>query len=966
MFKPVSPQPQFAELEEEVLRFWQENQIFEKSVSQNEGKDLYVIYDGPPTANAKPPLHTIVPMSFKDLVGRYKTMQGFHVPRQAGWDTHGLPVEVQIEKKLGLSGKKEILNLVPGDQRASIAHFNDACRTSVWEFKQEWDKFVPRVGYWTDTKNPYITYEPQYIEKVWGVFKQIWDKDLVYKGYRVSPYCPRCGTGLSAAEVASEYQDVKDVSVFVSFPIRGQENRSLLAWTTTPWTLPGNVALAVGADIDYVVVKQEEKEYVLAKSRLEILKGEYVIVQEMKGSELVGLEYEPLYDSLVDASEKKHYVLAADFVTTNDGSGIVHTAVMYGEDDFNLGKAAGLPTVHTVGLDGHFLENVKEFAGMYVRDALVPILKDLTEKGKLYAKQTITHSYPFCWRCKTALIYYAKDSWYISMSKLRSELVANNQTVSWFPEHIKEGRFGDFVREARDWAVSRERFWGTPLPVWTSQSGKVLCVGSFEELKQLAKDPSVIRSDFDPHRPFVDDIVLVKDGEEYVHEPLVLDVWFDSGSMPYASGRAEQGHFPADYIAEAVDQTRGWFYTLQAIGTIIKDESPYRRVTCMGHIVDETGKKMSKSLGNVFDPWEMFSFLGVDVIRWFLYTVNSPGEAKSLSKKELQTTLRKSLLLLWNVFNYFVTYANVSGFEAPTEEQRKRLRSELVLDGGELTVLDRWMLSRQASVSESVTGFMEAYDFMRAGRALEAYIDDISTWYLRRSRKRDDKAFFTVMHDVLTNLATMMAPFTPFVTENIYQVLRTEDMAESVHLAEWPGSLAGKDEAVENAMLTLREAVELGLSIRSAEKLKVRQPLAEAYVRTDEALSDELLSILSDELNVEKSVLSQGEEGFPTKATESLQVWLNTELTDELIQAGLARDLLRNIQQLRKQKGLQPGQRVRLQVNATHRADIEPLLAQFAFISEDAFLDISEESWKEGGEHEILFNGQTIQIDLIS
>ncbi|MCC2632032.1 MAG: isoleucyl-tRNA synthetase [Patescibacteria group bacterium] len=966
MFKPVSPQPQFAELEEEVLSFWQKNQIFEKSVSQNEGKDLYVIYDGPPTANAKPPLHTMVPMSFKDLVGRYKTMQGFHVPRQAGWDTHGLPVEVQIEKKLGLSGKKEILNLVPGDQRASIAQFNDACRTSVWEFKQEWDKFVPRVGYWTDTQNPYITYEPQYIEKVWGVFKQIWDKDLVYKGYRVSPYCPRCGTGLSAAEVASEYQDVKDVSVFASFPIKGQENRSLLAWTTTPWTLPGNVALAVGSDIDYVVVKQEEKEYVLAKSRLEILKGEYVIVQEMKGSELVGLEYEPLYDSLVDASEKKHYVLAADFVTTNDGSGIVHTAVMYGEDDFNLGKAAGLPTVHTVGLDGHFLENVKEFAGMYVRDALVPILKDLTEKGRLYAKQTITHSYPFCWRCKTALIYYAKDSWYISMSKLRSELVENNQTVSWFPEHIKEGRFGDFVREARDWAVSRERFWGTPLPVWTSQSGKVLCVGSFEELKQLAKDPSVIGSGFDPHRPYVDDVILVKDGEEYVHEPLVLDVWFDSGSMPYASGRAKQGHFPADYIAEAVDQTRGWFYTLQAIGTIIKDESPYRRVTCMGHIVDETGKKMSKSLGNVFDPWEMFSFLGVDVIRWFLYTVNSPGETKSLSKKELQTTLRKSLLLLWNVFNYFVTYANVSGFEAPTEDQRKRLRSELVVEGGELTVLDRWMLSRQASVSESVTGYMEAYDFMRAGRALEAYIDDISTWYLRRSRKRDDKAFFTVMHDVLTNLAAMMAPFTPFVTENIYQVLKTEDMAESVHLSTWPGSLAGKDEAVENAMLTLREAVELGLSIRSAEKLKVRQPLAEAYVRTDEVLSDELLSILSDELNVEKSILTKGEEGFPTKATESLQVWLNTELTDELIQAGLARDLLRNIQQLRKQKGLQPGQRVLLQVNATHRADIEPLLAQFAFISEDAFLDISEESWKEGGEHEISFNGQTIQIDLIS
>lgn len=966
MFKPVESQADFPAFEEQVLAFWKENGIFQKSVEKNRGKEPYVIYDGPPTANAKPPLHTMVPMSFKDLVGRYQTMRGRFVPRQAGWDTHGLPVEVQIEKKLGLSGKQEILNLVPGDPIASIKQFNEACRTSVWEFKQEWDKFVPRTGYWTDTENPYVTYQPEYVEKVWGVFKQVFDKNLVYKGYRVAPYCPRCGTGLSAAEVAQEYQDVKDVSVFVAFPYKNNPKRSLIAWTTTPWTLPGNVALAVGPDIDYVVVLQDEHEYVLAKSRLSILKGEYVILEECKGRDLVGIAYEPLYAGILENAEGlKHEVVPAGFVTTEDGSGIVHTAVMYGEDDFNLGKELGLPTVHTVSLDGKFLESVPGLAGMPIRDALGTILTYLQEQGRLYAKQTITHSYPFCWRCKTALIYYAKDSWYIAMSQLRSQLVANNGTVSWFPDHIKEGRFGDFIKEARDWAVSRERFWGTPLPIWLSESGNILCVGSFEELRSLAKNPELVGDNFDPHRPFVDEIILVKDGEEYIHEPLVMDVWFDSGAMPYASGREEAGQFPADFIAEAVDQTRGWFYTLQALGTIVKEESPYRHVVCMGHLVDEHGKKMSKSVGNIFDPWELFSFLGADVIRWFIYTVNSPGEAKALSKKELQTTLRKSLLLVWNVFNYFVTYANVAGFEALRAEEGKKRLAFIAAQGN---ALDKWMLNRERAAVSGVTAYLDAYDFMRAGRLIESYIDDLSTWYLRRSRKRTDQDFFVVMHEVLRTLVMIMAPMAPFFSEHLFQTLRIDGDPESVHLADWPVIPEEfANPSIEQAMQTVRKAVELGLAVRAAEKIKVRQPLATAFLQSNEGINEDLQAILADELNVNRIMeVTALDEGIPAKAMADLTVGLDTKLTDELIEAGLARELLRHIQQLRKNRGLQPGQIAVLTVDPSHKALVEPLLEKYPSIAEDAFIAIAADSWRVSGDTEIELNGQTVAIDLIA
>lgn len=972
-FKALPDNPNFADLEKEVLAFWEQEQIFQKSLEKNQAGKKYIIYDGPPTANAKPPLHTLVPMAFKDAIGRYKTMQGYNVPRQAGWDTHGLPVEVQMEKALGYSSKKEILNSVPGDEYASIAKFNAACKESVWNYKQEWDRFVPRVGYFIDTQKPYITYEPQFIEKVWGVFKRIWEMDLVYKGYKVLPYCPRCETGLSAAEVAQEYADVKDVSVYVTFPLVNNPKRSFIAWTTTPWTLPGNVGLALGEKITYVVVEQktptgETHEYILAKERLSILKGDFVILEEYMGKELAGLEYQPLFTGVMDGAPGRRYLsVLADFVTTTDGSGIVHTACMYGVDDFELGQKEGLTMEHTVDPQGHFLPRVKEFAGIYVKDALVPILKYLDGTGRLYAKETITHSYPFCWRCHTALLYYAKDSWYIAMSKKRQELIKANQAIEWIPEHIKSGRFGDFVKEARDWAVSRERFWGTPMPVWTAPSGKHICVGSFSELKSFAKNPDLIGPDFDPHRPTIDQVVLVKDDEEYVFEPFVLDCWFDSGSMPYASGRYEQGEFPADYIAEAIDQTRGWFYTLLAESALLDQKSSYKRVVCIGHLVDEQGKKMSKSLGNIFDPWEMFDKYGVDPIRWFIYTTNSPGESKAFGPKELALTFRKSSLLLWNVFNYFVTYANLHGYKPDQDSFQAGQFVLNKIDQNALTELDRWILSLQDQTIQQVTEYFEAYDLMRAGRALELYLNELSTWYLRRNRKREDLPFFQIMHHLLIRLSQMIAPLAPFLPEYVYQTLQVPGAPISVHLTEWPRALGRVDHDLEVQMKQLRQAVELGLSLRMDAKQKVRQPLACAWINYEGSQPTQtLLDILLDELNVEKVIWGEPEAGIPIKSDFGVTVGLDPNLTSELIEKGEARELMRQLQQHRKQSGLNPGQMAKLRIGPTHRSRIENLLKLMPTILKDSFLVVDEQTWKIEGQSELALGDETIPVSLES
>ncbi|CAN5176228.1 isoleucine--tRNA ligase [soil metagenome] len=952
MFKPLDQQPHFASLEEETLKFWKEQGIFDKRQAQNASGESFVFYDGPPTANAKPALHHTLPSAFKDATVRFHAMHGKKITLQPGWDTHGLPVEVQVEKALGLAGKKQILNLVPGNEAASIEQFNAACKTSVWEYKQDWDAFIERTGRWMDMENPYITYDTSYIEGVWATLKQIWDKNLVFKDYKVIPHCPRCDTGLSAAEVAQEYQDVKDVSVYVTFPLVDQPNRSFIAWTTTPWTLPGHVALALGPDVTYVVVRQGDSEYILAKERLEILTDEYVILEEKLGSELAGLRYAPLFPGVMDdATGEKFVTVLADFVTTTDGSGIVHTACMYGEDDFNLGKAQGLAMKHTVDTTGVFLPHVTEFAGIYVRDALVPILKSLTEKGRLYKKQTITHSYPHCWRCKTPLIYYAKDSWYIRMSSQRSELVSSNSKVNWIPEHIRDGRFGDFVKEARDWAISRERFWGTPLPIWVSASGDMLCIGSLAELRSLTKNE--LLADFDPHRPFIDDVVLVKDGVEYVREPYVLDVWFDSGAMPFASGRVAAGEYPAQFIAEAIDQTRGWFYSLQAIGTILKGESPYQNVICMGHLVDEQGKKMSKSVGNIIAPSDAFEVCGVDAVRWFMFSVNSPGENKPFGFKDLQSSFRKALLPFWNVANYFVTYANLADYKPVAVSDVKE----------NLTSLDRWILSRLDGVTVTVSEHFATYDFMRATRELEDFVQDLSTWYLRRSRKRDDREFFATMHHVVNQVCLLMAPVAPFMAEEIYQALRGEADAESLHLKSWPTPLGMRDEALEAEMVHLRQAVELLLSLRATEKLKVRQPLAAATV-SGVSLSEASYEILADELNVSAVYEGTGPETWPTKTDFGVTVSLDPVVTEALQEAGDARDFLRQIQNLRKQLKLQPGEQVLFRADADARARIEPFFTNYPFILTDAFLIVTEESWTGGGTEEVSVQGETVLVAL--
>ena len=943
----LEAQPDVAAIEREILNFWRAENVYMRSEAERQGGSPFIIYDGPPTANAKPALHHMIPGSFKDLVGRYQTMRGRYVRRQVGWDTHGLPVEVQVERKLGLAGKKDVLTLVPGNEAASIAAFNAECRDSVWEFKQDWERFIEAEGYWTNVTTPYVTYDSTYVEKVWSTFKRVWDKELVYKGYKVLPYCPRCGTSLSASELALEYQDVRDVSVFVAFELLERPERSLLAWTTTPWTLPGNTALAVNPSLPYVAVRQAGKEYVLAKQRLDALHGDYELLEEFSGEALLGLRYRPPFTDVLTGSGEKHLVLAASYVTDTDGTGIVHIAPMYGEDDFVLGQEYGLAMQHTVGLDGHFLESVPLVGGIYVRDALGTILTYLTTEGLLYAKAGFTHSYPHCWRCKTALIYYAKDSWFIAMSGLRGRLSASNAAVNWIPEHLGTGRFGGFIAEARDWAVSRERFWGTPLPVWKGETGEYLCIGSFDELKELAEDPSLIGSAFDPHRPLVDGIILIKDGVRYVREPLVMDVWFDSGSMPYASGREAAGEFPADYVAEAVDQTRGWFYTLMALGTILKEESPYRTVVCMGHLVDENGKKMSKSLGNGFDPFQLIEEVGADSLRWFFYTVNSPGETKSFNVSEVRTGYRRTLLLAYNLVKYWQTYASAA------------------TAGGETKMLDDWAVAREAESVRDVGAALDAYDFMKAGRLLEAYINDLSTWYLRRSRQREDVSFFASFHERLSVLLKMTAPFMPFMSEYLYREIRNEEDPISVHLCDWPVAIEA-DEELLTTMRALRRIAELGQSVRSEAKLKVRQPLATAWVAGLNAMTPAAADLIAEELNV-LEVVSVGSlpEGMPHRIDGTFEVALDPRLNDSLLQAGQARDLIRQLQSLRKDAGMQPGEAVTLLAGPFARALLEPLFENYPETLTDASIRVDPATtWSVPGESPLLLNGETVYVTL--
>ncbi len=893
--------------EEQTLRFWKQIRAFEKSVENRsrlpraKSRGSFVFYEGPPTANGKPGIHHILSRAYKDIICRYKTMCGYRVERKAGWDTHGLPVEIEIEKELGLKNKKEI-------EKYGIAEFNEKCRQSVWRYKQDWDNLTQRMGFWIDLENPYITYEAKYMEKLWRIIKQIHEKGLLYEGHRVAPYCPRCGTALSSHEVALGYEDISEDSVFAKFPISNFQfpNTFLLAWTTTPWTLPGNVALAVGAKIDYALVKpirqaqgqQGDEYYILAKERLNILEGDYAVVKEFKGKELEGLEYEPLFDSLKNEKEKKHYVALADFVSTDEGTGIVHTAVMYGEDDYNLGQKLNLPKVHTVDEQGRFNKLVPQWQGVFVKDAEPSIIDDLKTRSLLYKKQAYTHSYPFCWRCKTPLLYYAMQSWFIKMSALRDKLVKSNSTINWVPAHIKEGRFGEWLREIKDWNFSRSRYWGTPLPIWKCEKcASIKIIGSTKELGK--KIPKNNRGEIDLHRPYVDEIIFKcakkKCGDTMRREEALCDVWFDSGSMPFAS---EQAGFPADYISEAIDQTRGWFYTLLAVATLLGKQAPYKSVISLGHVLDKNGKKMSKSLGNAADPWIMMDKYGADTVRWYFYTVNQPGDYKRFNEGDLQKTQRKFIATLYNTLVFYKTYREAQNY-------RSKVKSD--------NVLDEWILSRMNNTTAETAAKLDIYDITGAARGLESFvIDDLSNWYVRRSRKRfqnpetsEEKQFAeqTLSH-VLFELSKLCAPFIPFLGEEIYRELTAKSYkpkTSSVHWENFPkASKKYANSGLEKQMDQARKIVEGAHQLRAKAGIRVRQPLS--WLKINQGLPPEILTLIAEEINVKKVVIDK-----EVKDTE-----LNTELNTELKEEGFINEFIRRAQELRKAGGFVPKNKITL------------------------------------------------------
>ncbi len=1088
------------ENEEKILRLWQELGAFGKSVSMRPKNRSFVFYEGPPTANGRPGIHHVETRAYKDAICRYKTMQGYRVERKGGWDTHGLPVEIEVEKELGLHNKKEI-------EEFGIAQFNARCKASVWKYKTEWEKLTERIGFWVDLKNPYITYDPLYMESLWWIISQVWKKKLLYKGHKVVPYCPRCGTSLSSHEVAQGYQDVSEDSVFVKFQIsnfkfqkKSQISNSkfktyILAWTTTPWTLPGNVALAVGADITYAIVEQNGERYVLAKDRVGILDGDYRIVQEMKGKELEGISYIPLFDSLADAKEKKHYVATADFVTTEDGTGVVHIAAMYGEDDYTLGKKLGLPAIHTVDETGKFNKRVPQWEGIFVKDAEKNIIQDLEKRELLYKAERHTHTYPFCWRCKTPLLYYAMDSWFIAMAKLRRELQANNKKINWVPEYLKEGRFGEWLKEAKDWAFSRSRYWGTPLPVWEcTECGAVEVIGSREDLKKqtfsnntyyvlrhgysllnkkhriesvypekgkngllpegiievkkaaralkkeggvdyifsspflrtketaeiVAKELGVavhledelhevllgefegkpvkdfyaqypaaerftqtpeggetlvqvasrmkkfveklekkyqgkrilLVSHGDPlwvlesmmlgrtqgemvsakeergngypktgqlrkfsytefpyneeleldfHRPYVDEILFrckkCKNEKNTMHRVKdLVDVWFDSGSMPFAqahfpfSPSSEKLPFPADYICEAVDQTRGWFYTLLAVATVLGKGAPYKNVISVGHVLDKKGEKMSKSKGNVVDPWGMVERYGADALRWYFYTVNDAGDVKRFDESDVRQSANKFVATLENSFVFYKTYT--TGMKVSAKPHAA-------------TLLDKWVLAQWEDAKEKVIKELDAYHLTQATRELERFVlEDLSNWYVRRSRRRFQKPktlkekqdAASVLAFLLLELTKVSAPFVPFIAESIFQELQLSfgggKKKTSVHWQDFPRAkkLTAEQKNIRKNMEFARAMVKEGLRLRAEAGIRVRQILQRFEVPS---LDGELRMLVAEEVNVKEVVTAK-------------EIMLDTKLTPALLAEGFVKEIVRHVQDLRKDSGLRP------------------------------------------------------------
>lgn len=1149
MAKNENTKSKIAEREEEILKFWRENKIFEKSLEKPAPKGEFVFYEGPPTANGKPGIHHLEARAFKDVIPRYKTMQGFYVRRKGGWDTHGLPVELQVEKGLGLKTKKDI-------EEYGVANFNKKCKESVWEYLNVWKKFTDRIGFWIDQEDPYITYENYYIEAVWNILKKVEEKKLLYKDYKVVPWCPRCETGLSSHELAQGYEDVKENSVTVKFRILGQEKTYLLAWTTTPWTLPGNIALAVGENIDYVKIKIGEELLILAKTRLSIIKDKYEIVEEIKGKNLIGLKYEPLFhyaEKFASESEKEKLkknafkIYPANFVTTEDGTGVVHTAVMYGQEDFELGNEIGLPKIHLVNPDGAFKEGMDFLSGRFVKEKDekdkptldIEILNYLKKNNFYFSDEPYSHSYPFCWRCHTPLIYYARDSWYIKMSDLREKLVKENESINWVPAYIKEGRFGEWLREVKDWAISRERYWGTPLPIWQNDGGENYAIGSIEELKKYTKksgnkyfimrhgeaennikhilsskkenshhltekgiveskkaaeklkkekidiiisspfirtketaeiaaeildldkkdiqhDDRLVERDYgdfnlepqqkrlnffssfaeafdkplpggenyndirkrmgnfiyeldkkysgkniliishqgplwllsanvqgldmegcmkirdrdedfmensewreldftplphnenyelDLHKPFIDEIELVDErGNKLTRVKEVVDVWLDSGAMPFAQDGLEPKEkikYPADFISEAIDQTRGWFYTLHAIGILMGKGKSFKNVICLGHVLDAKGKKMSKSLGNIIDPWIMIEKYGVDALRMWMYTVNQPGDSKNFDEKTVDEVVKKVFNLAGNTLLFYELYRD--------KNLKPRDKSG--------HILDRWIIARINNLIGNGTLALNDFNIFESARAIRDFINDFSTWYIRRSRDRfksddvnDKNNALATTHFVLLELAKYMAPFTPFFAEYIYLKLKSENDPESVHLCDWftPSKVEGPDEEILKNMQEVRKIVSLALEKRMAAGIKVRQPLRKLSISNFQfSKKEEYLNLIKDEVNIKEIIFDENLEG---------EVKLDTEITEELQKEGNVREFIRAVQELRKQKNLAP-------------ADAAELLVETDDMGKEFLESVSEEIKKATNISNFMFkenDGEELKMKIIN